>query len=380
MKNIVICCDGTANQFGKNNTNVVKIYEMIVEDVNQPNFYDPGVGTTSRSALLPLRWLSNKISQGLGLDLGRNVEDAYSFLMNTYEDGDQIFLFGFSRGAHTVRRLADVLWKLGLLYKGSENMTPYVLRIYEKDEEQNIIDSFKKTYTRKCPVHFLGVWDTVSALSKLMPNSKLDGILSDEITHAYHAVSIDERRLLFPANLFEKKERKSQKVEEVWFAGVHSDVGGYYNESELSDITLEWMIEKAELAGLQFYSDHKKNLRPNPICKLHNSWDYFFKFVPWHVYALLSLGLLLILQIFISYLSIFWPNTFSVRPFNFILIKMIDYWYITLFLILTSIPFTKRSRNIPEGAWVHNSVKKRNELLGYNPKNLEKVFKSVNWV
>src|SRR5688572_30323638 len=115
-RNIVVCCDGTSNQFGENNTNVVNLYELIRIDDEQINFYDPGVGTSSRSLFIPFQWINNLVCQGLGLDLPRNVEEAYTFLMNNYEEGDKIFLFGFSRGAHTVRRLAAVLGKLGLLY------------------------------------------------------------------------------------------------------------------------------------------------------------------------------------------------------------------------------------------------------------------------
>ncbi len=110
MKNIIICCDGTGNQYGKNNINVVKLYEMLIYGEEQKIFYDPGVGTASKALLIPFQKIATGLSQAFGLDLQKNVEDVYFYLMNTYEPGDKIFLFGFSRGAHTVRRLAATCW------------------------------------------------------------------------------------------------------------------------------------------------------------------------------------------------------------------------------------------------------------------------------
>ena len=381
-KNIVICCDGTSNQFGKNNTNVVKIYDIIVEDKNQLNFYDPGVGTTSNSILIPIRKIQNIISQALGSDLQQNVEDAYRYLMNTYEDGDKIFLFGFSRGAHTVRRLADILWKYGLLYRGSDNIIPYVSRMYEKSPSSDIIKSFRSKFTRRCPVHFLGVWDTVSALSYIIPSPKLDGILSDEISYAYHAVAIDEMRRQFPANIFRKQTSSSQTIEEVWFAGVHSDIGGSYVEQELSNITLKWMTEKAMLAGLRFYPNSFEKIESNPKGTIHNSWNFAFMFVPWPLYIFISIALILILQIALAHLSLFWPELFTWRPFNPILKFVIDYWYTVILGLLLIIPYTRKQRDIPEGSHVHESVKFRMEdaKLKYMPVNLKRILNSIKWV
>lgn len=380
-RNLVICCDGTANQYGEHNTNVVKLYEMIVLDENQLNFYDPGVGTSSRAVLVPFRWLGNKISQGLGLDLHRNVEDAYAYLMHCYEEGDKIFLFGFSRGAHTVRRLADVLGKYGLLYKGSDNMIPYVLRMYDADENVDIVKAFTQTYTRPCPIYFLGVWDTVSALSRLIPRSQLDGILTSEIANAYHAVSIDEKRFQFPPNLFAEKNRSPERaVEEVWFAGVHSDVGGSYDERGLSNIALKWLLQKAMDKGLKVIPDSIEKITTNALAVQHESWRGFFWFVPWHVYALLILLLILIVQFLTAYLGLFFDLPY--RPFSWTLIGICEYWPFVITAILIGIPFTQKIRKIPIGARIHKSVEERWAHGKYRPKNLVKLVeeKKITWV
>ena len=339
-KNIVICCDGTGNEYGRNNTNVVKAFEALIKDQDQVVFYDPGVGTFSEKAFIfaPLRKLGRLLGGALGIGLQKNVEDAYSYLMDVYEDGDKVFLFGFSRGAHTVRRLASMLDKCGLLQRGSSNMIPYTSRMYlnkkvgtmylSDTRSKTVIQGFKETYCRPCPVHFLGVWDTVSALSKLRPRPMLDGKLNKGTRYAYHAIAIDERRLKFPPNLWleENIDRSQQTVEQVWFTGVHSDVGGWYDERGLANIALSWMLKYAKKADLKIEDGFIENLKTDRTDKQHESWSGFWRFLPY------------------------------VR------------------------------RRIPEGAKVHTSVRHRmaagslphNEP--YKPKMLEQVKETVEWV
>lgn len=330
-KNIVICSDGTGNQYGKNNTNVVKTYEALIKDKYQVAFYEPGVGTFSEKAFIfaPLRWFGRLLGGALGIGLQRNVEDAYAYLMDVYEDGDKVFLLGFSRGAHTVRRLASMLEKCGLLQRGSRNMIPYASRMYlNKKVEETVIAGFKKTYCRPCPVYFIGVWDTVSALSKLRPRPRLDGKLYKGIRHAYHAVSVDERRLKFPPNLWveENIDPNKQTVEQVWFAGVHSDVGGYYDERGLSNIALSWMLKHAVNKDLRILDRFIDNLKTDPKDKQHESWSGWWRLLPY------------------------------VR------------------------------RKIPKGAKVHESVKKRMAAKAlphnksYKPKMLAKIEDTIEWV
>jgi len=113
-KNIIICCDGTDNKFGKHNTNVVKLFQRLeFRTADQKGFYDPGVGTYS-----PKGRVEEQMGKAFGYGLQKNIEDAYLYLMNTYHQEDKIYLFGFSRGAFTVRALAGMLNKCGLLEKG----------------------------------------------------------------------------------------------------------------------------------------------------------------------------------------------------------------------------------------------------------------------
>ena len=145
-KNIVVCCDGTGNEYGSNNTNVVKLYEAIVRDADQVAFYDPGVGTLSFLGRQLGRRVGRTLGKAFGAGLQQNIEDAYRFLMDRYEPGDKLFLFGFSRGAFTVRALAGMLNRCGLLQKGSLNLVPYASRIYNDRARHETAPGFKRTY------------------------------------------------------------------------------------------------------------------------------------------------------------------------------------------------------------------------------------------
>jgi len=134
-KNIVICCDGTGNEFGDSNSNVVKLYgALIVDGRQQVGYYHPGVGTmgapTARNKISKLWSIGTGLAFGAGLL--DNVSDAYRYLMDCYEDGDRVFLFGFSRGAYTARALAGVLHMFGLLCPGNHALIPYIIRLYAK--------------------------------------------------------------------------------------------------------------------------------------------------------------------------------------------------------------------------------------------------------
>lgn len=164
MKNIVICCDGTGNEYGPNNTNVVKLYKSVIRDAEQIAFYDPGVGTISFLSRELGRQVGILLGKALGMGLQQNIEDAYRYLMDRYRTGDKVFLFGFSRGAFTVRALAGMLRKCGLLQKGNNNLIPYASKIYNKPNNQDIATGFKETYCRECKPYFIGVWDTVGSM------------------------------------------------------------------------------------------------------------------------------------------------------------------------------------------------------------------------
>jgi len=257
-KNIVVCCDGTGNEFGDNNSNVVKLYSaLIIDGQRQVGYYHPGVGTMGAPTA------TNKISKtwsivmglAFGAGLLANVGDAYRYLMSVYEAGDNVFLFGFSRGAYTARALAGVLHMFGLLCPGNEGLIPYIIRLYARRTRDaagmthtfQIATEFKKTFCRNCPLHFVGVWDTVSSVGWVWDPLKLPYTgQNPDMANGRHAVSIDERRCYFRNNLW-GNQLPGQTIKQVWFAGVHSDVGGSYAESEsgLSKIALEWMLCEA---------------------------------------------------------------------------------------------------------------------------------------
>jgi uncharacterized protein (DUF2235 family) len=309
-KNIVICCDGTGNEFGDRNSNVVKLYgTLIIDGKRQVGYYHPGGGTMG--APTAHNRLSEAWTTAMGLAFGAgllaNVGDAYRYLMNVYEPDDTIFLFGFSRGAYTARALAGVLHMFGLLCPGNNGLIPYVIRMYAKKTRNaagmthtfDVATEFKATFCRPCPIHFVGLWDTVSSVGWIWDPVRLPYTAQNpDMAHGRHAVSIDERRCYFRNNLW-GPPLAGQSLKQVWFAGVHSDVGGSYPESEsgLSKITLEWMLCEATLLGLLV--DAQKTDRtlgripppppvgPNPAAPIHNSltWSWrILEFLPHSYY------------------------------------------------------------------------------------------------
>ncbi len=280
MKNIVICCDGTGNEFGENNTNVVETYGIAKKTATQTVFYDPGVGTGD--------WeysdgpgngsLKAKKDQATGEGLQNNVNDAYAYLMETYEEGDKIFLFGFSRGAFTVRSLAGMLYKCGLLRADNDNLVGYAAKLYNTPGNIKVAHEFKKTFSRKCPVHFIGVWDTVSSLVMNAGKRWHNSTLNPEASYGYHAMAIDEKRKDFPPCPWnEDNLAPNQIIEQVWFAGVHSDVGAWYDERGLSNIALHWMMSRAKRHGLKIDTAELNKRKPDPNDKLHNSYTGIWK-------------------------------------------------------------------------------------------------------
>jgi hypothetical protein len=261
-RNIVVCCDGTGNQYGAANSNVVKLYWTLSAQDKQVAYYHPGIGTMgSRNALTAFgKWWTKVRGLAFGYGFSDNIADVYSFLMREFNPGDQIFIFGFSRGAYTARALCGVLHMFGLLTPGNEALIPYALRLYKSNDPEkfHIADGFRTTFCVDCKPYFLGVWDTVSSVGWILdPVSVKTGRLPytaalPDIPILRHAVSIDERRAFFRQNLIHEPVPLAQNLKQVWFAGVHSDVGGSYAESEsgLSKIALRWMLCEAQSSGL----------------------------------------------------------------------------------------------------------------------------------
>lgn len=282
MKNIVICSDGTGNEYGQNITNVVETYKLALKTDNQIVYYDPGVGTGGYHYDEGTGILKAAYDAGTGTGVHKNVEQAYKYLMEVYEEGDKIFLFGFSRGAFTVRSLAGMLYNIGLLPADHDNQLEYASKYYLDKDYHHLAEGFKKDFCRPCPVHFIGVWDTVDSTILHEGAQFTDTKLNPEVTYAYHAVSIDEKREKFPECLWDENNLTSeQTMEQVWFAGVHSNVGGWYTSRDLSSIALCWMLSraKADEVGLQIDDVlFKERLKENkPAGKIHKSREKLWK-------------------------------------------------------------------------------------------------------
>jgi uncharacterized protein (DUF2235 family) len=283
-KNIIICCDGTGNEYGRNNTNVVGLYERIIRDpagMQQIGFYDPGVGTFNFFGAKVGNEIGVALGKAIGAGLQQNIEDAYAYLMDHFEDGDRIFLFGFSRGAYTARALAGMIHKCGLLQRGSRNLIPYASKIYNTPDNAKVAAGFKAAFSQPCKPYLIGVWDTVASLAGAEGGAFHDASLNEDISFGYHAMAIDETRKKFPVLPWDEARRhQHQTIEQVWFAGVHSDVGGWYDERGLSDIALIWMLEKAEAAGLALKDGWRDGLHPDHMGKKHESRTGFWKVWP----------------------------------------------------------------------------------------------------
>ncbi|MCH8305042.1 MAG: DUF2235 domain-containing protein [Candidatus Marinimicrobia bacterium] len=293
MKNIVVFSDGTGQDGGtENNTNVYKLFNIILDRSDkQISFYDPGVGTGFKK-------FSGNVG---GRGLGENVRECYRFIVQEYKHGDKLFLFGFSRGAATVRSLAGFIHFFGILPRSRVEL---IDRAWEKykirnhNKRKNEINEFKEfNHSMRAEIQFLGVWDTVTALGvpntfldkgldRIIPHDFHDLKLSDIILNAYHALSIDDPRRTFHPSLFDTPKNAGhnnpkQNRKQVWFAGVHTDVGGGYKDKGLSDITLEWMVQNAVEHGLLLYIDPKEPFKrkcdPNIDGKIHNPVDNFWK-------------------------------------------------------------------------------------------------------
>lgn len=301
MKRLVLCCDGTWNRADQTSngepspTNVVRLAYRVAkrdrEGVPQIIYYDHGVGTGNTL---------DRLSGGaFGGGLEDNIHDAYRFLVANYEEGDDIFLFGFSRGAFTVRSIAGMIRNCGILRRESVRHYVDAIALYrDRDRDPYHQDSvdFRGGHSvcgeATVPIRFIGVWDTVGALG--VPVRGLKGLtrrrhqfhdteLSGSVQHAFHALAIDERRAPFAPTLWFEKPKEDQVVRQVWFAGVHSDVGGGYPQVGLSDIALDWMLENAQRSGgLAVEQMRGYELDPQPLARRHTSRKGMYRLAPGH--------------------------------------------------------------------------------------------------
>lgn len=269
-RNIVLCCDGTSNQFAADRTNVIKLFHALVkEDERQAVWYHPGIGTRAPSGIGTKvgGLLARLAGLAFGYGLQQDIADAYCFLMNTYRPGDKVYIFGFSRGAYTARVVAAMLHNYGLTMPGNDPLVPYAVRMLWSmarakskaafDTRYKLAIDYKSAISfRACPVHFLGVWDTVNSVgwvgSPLTIPSTRD---NPDVAIVRHAKALDERRGFFRVNWFTADSKRD--ILEVWFPGTHCDVGGGWPEAEsgISKYPLAWMAREAGKAGLLFDKD-----------------------------------------------------------------------------------------------------------------------------
>lgn len=313
-KSLVVCCDGTWNTADQaiagrpSPTNVTKLALSIAPEDSaarrQCVYYHSGVGTS--------RW--ERLSGGaFGVGLSRNVLDAYRFLINNYESRDSLYLFGFSRGAFTARSLAGLIRNSGILRRENADRIGEAWSLYRRSSEMpaGVASTlFRRAYSHEPRIHFIGVWDTVGALGipVLGPRwlkpvvTRLnhrwefhDTRLSTRVDGAFHALAIDERRAVFAPTLWHQQPgADGQELKQVWFTGVHCDVGGGYSDTSLSDIALLWMADRAREYGLQFLKgafspagparmDPGDSINfkvgPQPLTSPHSSWTKFYRLV-----------------------------------------------------------------------------------------------------
>lgn len=257
-RRIAYCADGTWDSSGSN-TNVYRISKAILAiPGEQYRFYDDGVGSDGTS-------IEKLIGGALGQGLFEKVKEGYAAIASVYEAGDELFLFGFSRGAYTARSIVGMIAACGLPTKNPDpNLVNKAFDAYRnRDQRQIILGALGDYGLVKANIIMVGVWDTVGALGIPALWGKVDSLffefldtdLSPQILNAYQAVAIDERREEFPATLWTTPPVSGQTVEQVYFTGVHCDVGGGYADdagtgTALSDITFSWMMGKAKALGL----------------------------------------------------------------------------------------------------------------------------------
>jgi uncharacterized protein (DUF2235 family) len=253
------------------------------DGTDQVVYYHAGLGTSGG--------LDKFTGGAFGDGIEENIRELYRFLIYNYVAGDEIYLFGFSRGAFTVRTLAGFLSLTGLLQKDDDYYVPEVYACYENGllpnstEWKQAFHNIQGTQVAP-PIHMIGVWDTVGALGAPgMLGQMLNGKkyqyhnigLTPQIQHAVHAMAIDEQRKPFAVNLWQRPAGWAGSLEQVWFPGVHCNVGGGYRPDGLANEALHWMIERAEALGLEFDADYLQAFRPCFNSILHDSMSAAYR-------------------------------------------------------------------------------------------------------
>lgn len=311
MKRLIVCADGTWNRADREGvagaTNVRKMFDAIAPDgrtgVRQIPVYHGGVGTSGSK-------LSRLLQGATGLGLDDNVKFFYSWLVDVYEPGDELFFFGFSRGAFTVRSLAGLIRNCGIVRKTDAMLQPGRGAAVQRDLINRAYDLYRDKAPEKAPdgivakafratnshpdfrIKCIGVWDTVGSLG--IPTKGPIGWwtrrqygfhdvrLSSWVENGFHALAIDEKRKPFEATLWGVREsdmakHKDQTVEQVWFPGVHSNIGGGYADPALSNLAFLWMAKRSSDVGLTLKPGISALIEGNALGRMYDSMTWFYR-------------------------------------------------------------------------------------------------------
>lgn len=259
-RKLIVLYDGTWNT-PEDQTNVARLAQLLAardrDGADQVALYDRGVGTHSL----------DRLSGGIfGYGLSDNIRQGYGWLAANYQADDELFFFGFSRGAYTARSLVGLIRKCGVLRNADQNL---VRQAYDLYRDKNIhpdspeANAFRASFAHTPRVRFIGVWDTVGELG--VPVSGVpfsrdyyrfhDTELSKIVDYAYHALALDENRKDFAPTVWSALKPENREVEQRWFIGAHSNVGGGYRHDPLPNLALAWLQRKAGACGLEFKND-----------------------------------------------------------------------------------------------------------------------------
>ena len=282
-RQLIICCDGTNNNLTgrRNDTNVTQLCELLAPEAqDQRLYYDPGVGNPGE--LPGASWadrLGRRLERLHGLAFGKgiyeNIAEAYCFIMRNWQPGDEIFLFGFSRGAFTARSVGGLVTQFGILRLDMDGLIPTLLHTYFSDREKGkegyeriraqIRDLYSMDAARDAPVWFVGVWDTVASVGAPLLSREITAsptIIGKNFRHVRQALALDEYRRSFRPRPYLIEAgydyaKCGQSIRQQWFSGAHCDVGGGYanGEAGLSWQSLIWMVQEAVGCGLRLRSD-----------------------------------------------------------------------------------------------------------------------------
>lgn len=307
-RQLVICCDGTNNNLtgGSYDTNVVKLVQLFAESDPDPHriiFYDPGVGNPGE---LPgatwsegfKRWLDRVSGLAFGQGVFQNMAECYLFLMKHYQPGDEIYIFGFSRGAFTARSVAGMVNQFGILSPHMESMVSTILHIYFSDREDKTNEDELKKIARQTsllftnpeckhvPIKFVGVWDTVAAVGTWPFQQKMTAfptIVGKKFLNVRQAIALDEHRTQFKPRLYADNNGNDYKsffegeqvsIEQLWFRGAHCDVGGGYGKGKtaISNQAMEWIISEAVTCGMSL---SVKQVRLDTEANVRETWKKY---------------------------------------------------------------------------------------------------------